>query len=93
MMNRFLAWLFACKHERTTLPLTKGRLTYVCCLECGAEKLYDWKQMKEGIAIEPGYTMAFFRGYSVNHKLVRPVAAVEISGSAASEVREGSCRA
>lgn len=52
--------IFQCKHERTTFPMTLGKSktslrapksTYVTCLDCGKEFLYDWKKMSIGAAI------------------------------------------
>src|SRR6266849_5281294 len=55
--------LFACRHRRTTFPLTPARKksaggqsekpgdTYVVCLECGKQFLYDWENMRLGKAV------------------------------------------
>lgn len=48
---------FGCHHKRHTFPLTiRGKArrcgvvaitgTYVVCLDCGKEFLYDWNEMK-----------------------------------------------
>ncbi len=54
IMNR----LRGCAHSRTTFPITMNRSklsaplvssqTYVCCLGCGKEFLYDWVAMRRG---------------------------------------------
>ena len=50
-MSKLFRWLFGCAHTRTTYPITPGRSsarkhTYVCCLDCGRELDYDWKQIR-----------------------------------------------
>ena len=49
MLDALLNYLFGCSHERTTFPLThtatfgnRQRTTYIACLNCGAEFVYDW---------------------------------------------------
>jgi len=48
---RFIEKLFSCRHKRTTFPQShrkNGRIEqpHVCCLKCGKEFMYDWKEMK-----------------------------------------------
>jgi hypothetical protein len=43
--------LFGCTHRQCTFPITTTKpgaasTTYVVCLGCGKEFLYDWEQMK-----------------------------------------------
>jgi len=51
--------LFGCQHRRKTFPLTPARPkgadpsekhgeTYVVCLDCGKQFLYDWEKMRLG---------------------------------------------
>ena len=57
MFQAVLNAVLVCHHRRTTFPVTAGRTasalrrTYIVCLDCGAELLYDWKQMR---VIPPG---------------------------------------
>jgi hypothetical protein len=56
--------LFACKHRRTTFPVTPVKRktagtqsempaeTYVVCLECGKQFAYDWETMRLGDAVD-----------------------------------------
>ena len=56
--------LFGCKHRRTTFPMTPVRKkaagwrdetlaeTYVVCLDCGKQFVYDWENMRLGRAVE-----------------------------------------
>ncbi len=57
--------LFGCSHRRTTFPMTpvrkKSRMigqeeppaeTYVVCLDCGKQFVYDWENMRLGRAVE-----------------------------------------
>jgi len=56
--------LFACRHRRTTFPLTPARKrvsggqeegpaeTYVVCLDCGKQFAYDWENMRLGKAVD-----------------------------------------
>jgi hypothetical protein len=55
MLETFLEWLGACRHARTTFPLSPRRRpgqqavrasTYVVCLDCGKEFVYDWQEMR-----------------------------------------------
>jgi hypothetical protein len=53
MISFFFNLLFGCRHKRYTWPITVGsqqlgmkRVTYVVCLTCGQEFVYDWQQMK-----------------------------------------------
>jgi hypothetical protein len=59
-MFQFVTSLFGCAHRRCTFPITSrkpgpgpvpsdgqpSKTTYVVCLDCGKEFLYDWQQMK-----------------------------------------------
>jgi hypothetical protein len=54
--------LFRCQHRRTTFPLTRARSkkgdsekhadTYVVCLDCGKQFIYDWEHMRLGGAVD-----------------------------------------
>jgi len=52
--------MFRCQHQRKTFPLTPVRKkgdpspaeTYVVCLECGKQFLYDWENMRLGGAVD-----------------------------------------
>ena len=56
--------LFGCNHRRTTFPMTPVRKksaggenatppeTYVVCLDCGKQFLYDWENMRLGQAVD-----------------------------------------
>jgi hypothetical protein len=55
--------LFRCQHRRTTFPLTPARPkgsdpnekhadTYVVCLDCGKQFIYDWEKMRLGGAVD-----------------------------------------
>ena len=56
--------LFRCNHRRTTFPMTPVRKksakgpdetpaeTYVVCLDCGKQFVYDWENMRLGRAVE-----------------------------------------
>ncbi len=53
MINAILNAMFGCSHKRTTFPITPARNsksarkgTYVCCLDCGEEFDYNWKEMR-----------------------------------------------
>ena len=53
MVQSILDALFGCSHQRTTFPLTAGRMnaasrTYVVCLDCGKEFPYNWADMRIG---------------------------------------------
>lgn len=50
MIEKILAALFGCGHNNTTVPIfdKARRVTYVVCLDCGAEFSYDWKRMRRG---------------------------------------------
>ena len=37
-MNRFINWLFGCRHKRETWPLTVNGRTYRVCTGCGHER-------------------------------------------------------
>jgi hypothetical protein len=61
-MFRFVASLFGCTHHHCTFPITAKKLgaalpegqpssnTYIVCLDCGKEFVYDWQRMKVGAA-------------------------------------------
>ena len=58
MLDALLNYLFGCTHERTTFPLThtakfcnQQRTTYIACLNCGAEFVYDWEHMRVGLPL------------------------------------------
>ena len=69
-MDSLFDLLFACRHRRTTFPLTPARKkgaggqsekpgdTYVVCLECGKQFIYDWENMRlgKGVDISDGTT-------------------------------------
>ena len=56
--------VFGCNHRRTTFPMTPVRKksaigqdetppeTYVVCLECGKQFVYDWENMRIGQAAD-----------------------------------------
>lgn len=57
MLTDLVDLLFGCWHSNYSFPVTPKRNdpkppaarytgTYVCCLECGKEFPYDWKEMK-----------------------------------------------
>ena len=58
MVTWILNRLRGCAHKRTTFPISMNRSrlsvppsvgeTYVCCLGCGQEFLYDWATMRRG---------------------------------------------
>ena len=53
---------WGCRHRRTTFPLTPVKRpgeedpslneTYVVCLNCGKQFVYDWEQMRLGKAVD-----------------------------------------
>lgn len=50
-MRAVLEFLFGCRHNRTTFPLTSARRspgggTYIVCLDCGREFQYNWQKMR-----------------------------------------------
>jgi hypothetical protein len=58
MLDALLNYLFGCCHNKTTFPLThtanlgnRQRTTYIACLNCGAEFVYDWKHMRVGLPL------------------------------------------
>jgi hypothetical protein len=58
MLDALLNYLFGCCHDKTTFPLThtanlgnRQRTTYIACLNCGAEFVYDWKHMRVGLPL------------------------------------------
>jgi len=63
MIASLLDSIFGCSHKRTTFPITPSRRsqltdgvrkrTYVCCLDCGKELDYDWKEMRLGVSHMP----------------------------------------
>jgi len=56
--------LVGCRHRRTTFPFTPARPkpgeppsethaeTYIVCLDCGKQFLYDWENMRLGGAVD-----------------------------------------
>ena len=53
MLAALLNCFFGCTHKRTTFPLTQARKTgadasetYVVCLDCGKQFVYDWEHMR-----------------------------------------------
>ena len=54
MIRGLLRLLLGCTHRRMSRPITppKGE-TYVVCLDCGKQFVYDWKEMRVGPRIEP----------------------------------------
>jgi len=58
VIDSLLNLLFRCSHSRMTRPMTPakkagepGADTYVVCLECGKQFLYDMKEMRVGKAV------------------------------------------
>jgi hypothetical protein len=58
MIDSVMNLLFRCPHKRTTRPMTPVRKpgepppdTYVVCLECGKQFLYDLEEMRMGKAV------------------------------------------
>jgi len=58
VIDSLLNLLFRCSHQRMTRPMTPARKaggpdaeTYVVCLECGKQFLYDMKEMRVGKAV------------------------------------------
>lgn len=63
MIDTIWNLLFRCQHRRTTFPLTPARAkgadpnekqadTYVVCLDCGKQFIYDWEKMRLGGAVD-----------------------------------------
>ena len=63
MIDTIWNLLFRCQHRRTTFPLTPARVkgadpaakhgdTYVVCLDCGKQFVYDWEKMRLGGAVD-----------------------------------------
>ena len=64
MIDAIWNLLFRCQHRRTTFPLTPARSkkggesgdkhgeTYVVCLDCGKQFIYDWEHMRLGGAAD-----------------------------------------
>ena len=63
MIDTIWNLLFRCQHRRTTFPLTPARPkgadpnekhadTYVVCLDCGKQFIYDWEKMRLGGAVD-----------------------------------------
>ena len=64
MIDTIWNLLFRCQHRRTTFPLTPARAkkgepstekhsdTYVVCLDCGKQFVYDWDKMRLGGAVD-----------------------------------------
>lgn len=56
-MHWLIEILLGCSHRRLTFPMTARKLfgreqIYVCCLTCGAQFEYRWKDMKIGSRLE-----------------------------------------
>lgn len=47
-MRRLLNFFSGCSHRSVTFPQTKRGVTWVTCVECGAEFGYDWQTMRRG---------------------------------------------
>lgn len=45
-MNRLLNLIFGCRHRRRSFPLTIRHETYVSCLDCGVQHVYDWERFR-----------------------------------------------
>jgi hypothetical protein len=45
-MNKILTFFFRCRHEHRTFPQTRDGKTTCCCLDCGKEYIYDWREMR-----------------------------------------------
>ncbi|HTR24233.1 MAG TPA: hypothetical protein VMI10_09615 [Terriglobales bacterium] len=66
MLTKIMNTMFGCRHSRYSFPITmranarRGTVsrtgTYVVCLDCGREFVYDWQEMK--IADLPSKTNA-----------------------------------
>ena len=63
MIDTIWNLMFRCQHRRTTFPLTPARSkrskessekpeTYVVCLDCGKQFVYDWEKMRLGGAVD-----------------------------------------
>ena len=63
MIDTIWNLLFRCQHRRKTFPLTRVRPkgahpdekhadTYVVCLDCGKQFVYDWDNMRLGGAVD-----------------------------------------
>ena len=64
MIDSIYNLLFRCQHRRTTFPMTPVRKktavsqseapaeTYVVCLDCGKQFIYDWENMRLGGAVD-----------------------------------------
>lgn len=55
MLDRLFNAAFGCRHQRTSFPLTPlskagepQKETYIVCLNCGKQFVYDWKEMRIG---------------------------------------------
>lgn len=48
--------VLGCGHTRTTFPQTTSRGTYICCLCCGAEIEFNWKDLRVGRVLPPVIT-------------------------------------
>lgn len=59
MLDSIFNLLFRCKHRSLSRPITpvnlpeSGAATYVVCLDCGKQFVYDWKAMRIGRRVEP----------------------------------------
>lgn len=58
MMDSIFNLLFRCKHRSLSRPITpvnlpqSGAATYVVCLDCGKQFVYDWKEMRIGPRVD-----------------------------------------
>ena len=63
MIDTIWNLLFRCQHRRKTFPLTPARTkgadhaqkhgdTYVVCLDCGKQFVYDWENMRLGGVVD-----------------------------------------
>jgi hypothetical protein len=37
----FMGKIFGCSHQNISRPFTHGKISYRCCLQCGARKQFD----------------------------------------------------
>ena len=68
MIDSVVNLLFRCRHKRLTRPVTpvrrgdkSQRETYVACLDCGKQFLYDTREMRVGKAMPPDPILAWHR--------------------------------
>jgi hypothetical protein len=70
MIAKFIETLFGCRHKNYSFPITikPGRQrnhathprTYVVCLDCSRELVYDWARMR--VTAEPPASISTIRG-------------------------------